>query len=125
MVKLLLLGLGTPIMRRLPLLALVAALAALAAVQAAEPPGAALAAWAYPTGEKTPFPSVAPGIHTGAGGSRSLPAEQINDESSPPDWTPESHPPAPDIVAHGRKDGPIPCAACHFMNGSGYMGAPE
>lgn len=39
-----------------------------------------------------------------------------------PDWHPDSHPPAPDIVMHGRRPRPAACAFCHFAHG---MGIPE
>ena len=50
---------------------------------------------------------------------------QITDEATPPDWFPQSHPPAPPIVAHGHAGGPIPCATCHLLNGAGFLGAPD
>jgi cytochrome c553 len=39
-----------------------------------------------------------------------------------PDWHPDSHPPAPDIVMHGRRPRPAACAFCHMAHG---MGIPE
>ena len=39
-----------------------------------------------------------------------------------PDWHPETHPPAPGIVMHGRMQRPAACAFCHLPNG---MGIPE
>lgn len=39
-----------------------------------------------------------------------------------PDWHPDTHPPAPDIVMRGRRPRPAACAFCHLPNG---MGIPE
>jgi cytochrome c553 len=39
------------------------------------------------------------------------------------DWHPDDHPPAPDIVMHGRPPYVYSCGACHYPNGLG--GAPS
>jgi cytochrome c553 len=46
-------------------------------------------------------------------------AAQIGDLFGVPDWHPESHPPMPEIVAHGRKPDIFACAYCHLPNGQG------
>lgn len=39
-----------------------------------------------------------------------------------PDWFPDSHPPMPEVVVHGRKPNVWACAYCHLPNG---MARPE
>lgn len=46
----------------------------------------------------------------------------VLDHHDAADWHPEGHPPAPDIVMHGRKPYPTACAFCHLPNG---LGLPE
>lgn len=42
-----------------------------------------------------------------------------------PDWHPDNHPPAPDIILHGTPRVPEACAHCHLPNGiGGPMTAP-
>jgi cytochrome c553 len=94
-----------------------------AGAMTAEPP--AELAWAYPKAAQTPLPSVGPGSHTTPGSHLSFTEAQLNDDQNPVDWAPDEHPPAPDIVAHGHKDGPTPCAECHLFNGAGFEGAPS
>ncbi len=45
--------------------------------------------------------------------------QQIDDLVNPPDWFPESHPPAPALVSKGR-GGALACGSCHLFNGSGH-----
>lgn len=51
--------------------------------------------------------------------SQSYTLAEIADLFSVPDWHPESHPPMPDIVAHGQKPNLYACAYCHLPNGQG------
>jgi cytochrome c553 len=44
---------------------------------------------------------------------------QLRDLFNPPDWHPENHPPAPEVVAHGRKPEVRACGYCHYPNGQG------
>jgi cytochrome c553 len=44
---------------------------------------------------------------------------QVNDGYAPPDWFPDSHPPAPTEVTQGRRDGFRACGECHLINGRG------
>jgi cytochrome c553 len=45
---------------------------------------------------------------------------QVRDTYNIPDWHPDNHPPAPDIVTHGRRAGNvISCGYCHLPNGQG------
>lgn len=46
----------------------------------------------------------------------------VLDHHDAADWHPDHHPPAPDIVMHGRKPYPTACAFCHLPNG---LGLPE
>ena len=45
--------------------------------------------------------------------------EQIENLLSPPDWFPETHPPAPGIIVKGHA-GALACGSCHLMNGLGH-----
>jgi cytochrome c553 len=54
--------------------------------------------------------------------SQSFTLTQITDLFSVPDWHPDSHPPMPDIVAHGEKPNVFACGYCHLPNG---LGRPE
>lgn len=88
-------------------------------VFAAEPPH-----WAYPIVVDKP---VAPGADaTGAvqipGSARSYTYAQIDDLMNPPDWFPDSHAPAPNVVKSGAGKTVLACGACHLMSG---MGHPE
>jgi cytochrome c553 len=44
---------------------------------------------------------------------------QVKDAFNLPDWHPDNHPQAPDIVLHGTKPGVIACGYCHLPNGQG------
>ena len=44
---------------------------------------------------------------------------QLHDLYAVPDWHPGSHPPMPEVVAHGRKPGIYACGYCHLPNGQG------
>jgi cytochrome c553 len=83
----------------------------------AAPPGPP---WAFHVidGKLPPEP---PGPKTIPGSKLTFEMERIEDLSHPPDWFPETHPPAPSIVQQGR-GGVLACGACHLMNG---MGHPE
>ena len=39
-----------------------------------------------------------------------------------PDWHPDDHPPAPDIIMHGHRPSTYACGYCHLPNG---LGIPE
>ncbi|MDB5396069.1 MAG: cytochrome C-binding protein [Rhodospirillales bacterium] len=57
-----------------------------------------------------------------AGSSLGLTLAQVKEPFNVPDWHPDNHPPAPDIVAHGRKPSVLGCGFCHLPNG---LGRPE
>lgn len=51
---------------------------------------------------------------------RSFTRAQANDPYGPADWFPDEHPPAPPIVANGRRDAAInACGLCHYLSGKG------
>jgi cytochrome c553 len=54
-----------------------------------------------------------------AGSAVALTLSQIKNPFDIPDWHPDDHPPAPDIVVHGRKPGVLACGYCHLPNGQG------
>ncbi|HTZ74207.1 MAG TPA: c-type cytochrome [Candidatus Aquilonibacter sp.] len=54
------------------------------------------------------------------GSTQGYTAAYIADLFSVPDWFPDSHPPMPDIVAHGDKQAGVQaCGYCHLPNGQG------
>ena len=82
--------------------------------------------WAYVVPPPTPAgaPPPAPPADDGqpkriAGSSVALTGAQLRDLFNPPDWHPESHPPAPAVVAHGRAPDVRACGYCHYPNGQG------
>ena len=48
-----------------------------------------------------------------------LTAAQVRDPFNIPDWHPGDHPPAPDIVTHGKRPAILACGYCHLPNGQG------
>ena len=90
-----------------------------AAVFAAEPQH-----WAYPINVEKPIApgAEAPGAVQVPGSARSYTYAQIDDLLNPPDWFPDSHAPAPNVVMKGAGKTVLACGACHLMSG---MGHPE
>ncbi len=88
-----------------------------AAVPAAERPD-----WAFPPPGVTGAPRKP---ETGElkrvpGSSRTYTQSQIDSVNDPPDWFPDTHPPMPDIVAHGRGSAVRACISCHLSTGQGH-----
>jgi cytochrome c553 len=54
-----------------------------------------------------------------AGSALSLTLQQTRDPYNPPDWFPDTHPPMPESVAHGRPKEMRACGFCHLVNGQG------
>ena len=86
--------------------------------QAVSPPP-----WAYtvnppPTPGATP-PAPDPNPKQVPGSTASFTVAQTRDAFNPPDWHPESHPPMPEAVAHGRRPEMRACGFCHLMSGQG------
>jgi cytochrome c553 len=52
-------------------------------------------------------------------GSRTFSGRQISDALNPPDWYPDAHPVAPDVVLHARRDLKYACGLCHLPDGQG------
>jgi cytochrome c553 len=79
--------------------------------------------WAFPT--KPPGPAVAAPPEDGQpkhvpGSARSYTQKEIDSFNNPPDWFPDEHPPAPDIVAHGNGAMVRACISCHLSTGYGH-----
>jgi cytochrome c553 len=107
------------------ILAALGAAMALSACSRPAPKPSPVLAWAYPEAAPAPLPEAPAGAQHVPGSKLTLTQAQVNDDANPPDWFPAEHPPAPAVVAHGRPDGPKPCAACHLFNGEGFIGAPS
>jgi cytochrome c553 len=60
-----------------------------------------------------------PGPKHVPGTSVSFLLKETRDAFSPPDWHPDSHPPMPEVVAHGRKPDVRACGYCHLPIGQG------
>ena len=108
-------------MSRLASIAMVAAvLVTVAHAQSPVPPP-----WAYTVNPPAPqaakpVPAPAdPAPRTIPGSALSLTAAQTRDAFNPPDWFPETHPPMPESVAHGRPREMRACGFCHLVNGQG------
>jgi cytochrome c553 len=98
---------------------------AAAAPAAAAPANLPLWAYGYAQPGSTPAPAMPPAKHDGSpktlqGSTGQFTLTQIRDGFGPADWHPGDHPPMPEIVAKGRKDGNVrACALCHYPNGKG------
>src|SRR5688572_7128803 len=74
------------------------------------------------------FPIAAPGqtrhddgkVQMLPGAARGFTVPEINDPFAPPDWYPNEHPPAPPIVATGRRPDVRACGQCHMLHGLGH-----
>jgi cytochrome c553 len=88
---------------------------------AAQPPPQAPSkdpGWAFPvTSGALPAEEAAP--KSVPGSARKYTPAEIDNLSSPPDWFPDEHPPAPAIVQKGH-GGALACGACHLMSGEGH-----
>jgi len=105
-------------------------LAAVTAVVAAQQPPASVQstalpspqgrepAWAFPV-QQGSLPAESPEPKSIPGSTKKYVPKEIDDLMNPPDWFPESHPPAPSIVQKGRGD-VLACGACHLMSGLGH-----
>jgi cytochrome c553 len=101
--------------------AAIAALSISAAASAAQD-GFVVPAWAYP-GNQPPAAAAAPSadatlLHV-PNSHAAFTHAQVKDLFAPPDWHPDSHPPMPEIVAHGRKPAVYACGYCHLPDGQG------
>jgi cytochrome c553 len=76
--------------------------------------------WAFAVPDKNlppDDPSTAP-KHV-PGSTKAYTAAQIDDLLNPPDWFPNEHPAAPNVVAHGS-GAALGCGSCHLMSGLGH-----
>ncbi len=77
--------------------------------------------WAYPI--NTPGGPAAPqddGTPKRVPGTDvALTLTQLRDLFNAPDWRPESHPPAPEVVLRGRRPDVRACGYCHYPSGQG------
>ncbi len=74
--------------------------------------------WAFPViGGALPEESAEPKAVPGS--TKKYTPKEIDDLTFPPDWFPESHPPAPEVVVKGRP-GVLACGSCHLMSGLGH-----
>ena len=82
--------------------------------------------WAFSSNPPAPKPA-SPPVDDGtikhvAGSSVGMTQSRVRDAFNVPDWHPDNHPAAPDVVLHGRKPAVIACGYCHLPNG---LGRPE
>jgi len=76
--------------------------------------------WAFQVIEAQ-LPAESPEPKTISGSTKKYTPKEIDNLYSPPDWLPDSHPPAPDIVTKGRQEARVmACGACHLMSGLGH-----
>jgi len=78
--------------------------------------------WAFPSLPSEVPSSIKPSDTTSrmvGRGSRTFTARQIGDALNPPDWYPDSHPAAPNVVLHARRDLKYACGLCHLPDGQG------
>jgi len=74
-------------------------------------------AWAFPV-QQGSLPTEE-GPKKLAGSDKTYTAAEIDNLMAPPDWMPNDHPPAPQIVTKGH-GGVLACGSCHLMSGIGH-----
>ncbi len=74
--------------------------------------------WAFPTINGA-LPAEPAGPKTIPNSKLQFTQARIDDINNPPDWFPDEHAPAPQIVKFGHGDA-LACGACHLMSGSGH-----
>jgi cytochrome c553 len=109
--------------RVVPLAALFALVAGSVAVQAQTPTAIpnGLPTWAYNIPDKVQ-PAATPltgTIHV-MGGAKDYDASQVRSTTNPPDWFPDEHPAAPQIVKGPNAPPGAVCGTCHLMSGQGH-----
>ena len=76
--------------------------------------------WAFQVIEAQ-LPPEPPEPATIPGSTRKYSPKEIDDLYNAPDWFPDQHPQAPDIVLKGRADAMVmACGSCHLMSGLGH-----
>ncbi len=86
--------------------------------QPAAPQARADQSWAFPLKPERELPLDA-ALKTLPGSTRQYTQTQIDDLLNPPDWYPDEHPPAAQIVVKGH-GAALACGACHLMSGLGH-----
>src|SRR5215831_3717819 len=81
-------------------------------VRSQQPPAAKDLSWAFPV-KNGDLPPEEPGSKSIPGTTKTFTQAQIDDLANPPDWFPQEHPAAPQIVQHGHGDA-LACGACHL-----------
>jgi cytochrome c553 len=74
--------------------------------------------WAFQV-QAGSLPAESPDPKSVPGSTRKYTPKEIDDLTSPPDWFPDAHPPAPEPVVKGRP-GLLACGGCHLMSGLGH-----
>jgi cytochrome c553 len=74
--------------------------------------------WAFPVINGA-LPDDEEGPFSVPGSELTFTEAQIDDLYAPPDWFPNEHAPAPQIVKYGHGDA-LGCGACHLMSGFGH-----
>src|SRR6266704_3565646 len=93
--------------------------AAQAPVPASIPNG--LPSWAYNIPDKDqPPPARVSGMIRVPGSANEYDAAQVRSTTNPPDWFPDEHPPAPNIVKGPNAPPGATCGTCHLMSGQGH-----
>ena len=75
--------------------------------------------WAYPKSIPGP-PSTSTAMIGVPGSPLKVKESAIDDPYNPPDWFPDTHPPMPEVVAHGKPPVVKACARCHLPTGAGH-----
>ena len=76
--------------------------------------------WAFQVIEAQ-LPPESPEPKTLPGSTRKYAPKEIDNLYAPPDWFPDQHPSAPDVVTKGRQEARVmACGACHLMSGLGH-----
>jgi cytochrome c553 len=109
--------------RVVPLAALFALASGSVAAQAPTPTAIpnGLPAWAYNIPDKVQ-PAAVPlsgTIHV-TDSTKEYDAAQVRSTTNPPDWFPDEHPPAPQIVKGPNGPPGALCGTCHLMSGQGH-----
>jgi cytochrome c553 len=74
--------------------------------------------WAFQV-QAGSLPPESPEPKTVPGSTRKYTPKEIDDIANPPDWFPDEHPPAPEVIVKGRPGLPA-CGSCHLMSGFGH-----
>jgi cytochrome c553 len=82
------------------------------------PPTPREPSWAFQASTGA-LPAESPEPKSIPGSTRKYTPKEIDDLANPPDWFPDAHPPAPQVVAKGKPGAPA-CGSCHLMSGLGH-----